>query len=250
MASISAVIITFNEANRIASTLDAIQGIASEIIVIDSHSTDDTVSIAEAKGAKVISRKWEGYARTKNFGNQQASHDWILSIDADEVISDELKQSIQSIKLASETVYYLDRITSYKGKWIKYCGWYPDWKPRLFNRNTVSWKGDFVHEVLSIPSGEKSVKLKGKLYHHSYPDKQSYEDKIRKYADLAAEELKKNGSRSNKLQASIIPTIKFIKTYFLKLGFLEGKEGLEISQFDALLQRLKFEKLEQLWQKK
>ena len=150
---LTAVIITHNVAGTIGDCLAAIQEVAGEILVLDSFSDDGTVEICRQYGATLVPQEWLGYSATKNLGNSLARHDWILSIDADEVLSDELVNSLKNLTPEDGVVYALDRLTNYCGKWIRHSGWYPDWKVRLFNRNDVQWQGEFVHETLAIPAG-------------------------------------------------------------------------------------------------
>ncbi len=240
---ISAVIITNNESENIVRTLKALQQVTDDIVVVDSGSTDDTMDLATAMGASVFAYGWKGYAQNKNFCNSQCQHEWILSIDADEVLSDELIQSIQSIDLQDDTIYLLDRITNFCGTWIRYCGWYPDWKPRLFQRGKVQWQGDFVHETLAIPSHFKKEKLQGKLYHYSFKSLDDHLERLERYADLSAQELYAKGKKASFFLLTFSPLWRFFKTYILKLGFLDGKNGYLISQRNAYMVRQKYRKL-------
>ena len=246
MEVLSAVIITNNESKNIAKCICAIQKVSQDIVVIDSFSEDDTPEICRELGARVFQKKWAGYAKNKNFGNQQAKNDWILSIDADEILSDELITAIQELSLQKGEVYTLDRLNNFCGQWIKHCGWYPDWKKRIFNRTEVEWKGDYVHEILSFPTTFKVKKLKGVLYHYSYDSLEDHAARLRVYAKLAAEDLQANGKKVTSLKLWASPAIRFIKTYFIKLGILDGKNGLTISLRDAYQTYLKYSLLRKM----
>ena len=140
MIALSIVIITFNEEKNLGRCLAAVQGIADEIVVADSSSTDNTVSIAHSFGARVIDQPFMGYGQQKNFATRQATNDWILSLDADEELTPELIESIRQFKQAPQyNVYEMPRVTNYCGQWIRHCGWYPDRQTRLYNRTTGRW---------------------------------------------------------------------------------------------------------------
>ncbi len=244
----SAVIITHNVAETIGPCVEALGKVCDEVLVLDTQSTDGTIEICEKLGAKVVQQEWFGFAKTKNIGNALARHDWILSIDADEVLSDELIASLKKLQPKIGEVYSLNRITSYCGQWIRHSGWYPDWKVRLFHRKHVEWQGDFVHETLRIPADYQIIKLAGKLLHYSYKDSADHLRRIEKYARLAAEEQFAKGKRATFAKRWLSPPARFIRTYFLKLGFLDGRAGLTISLRNARMVRLRYRLLDELWQ--
>lgn len=236
----SAVLITKNEAATIADVLRPLQALTDDIVVIDSQSTDGTIAICEAHGARVIQYEWQGYSATKNFGHSQAKYDWILSVDADEVLSDALISSLKNIQLKDKTVYALDRITDLYGTWIRHSGWYPDWKIRLFQRDFVYWEGDFVHETLHVPSDFEERRLEGKFYHYSYKNAEDHLQRIEKYAVLAAEEMHAKGKKATFVKLYLSPVSRFIKTLILQKGFLDGKAGWIIARRNAYLVRRKY----------
>jgi len=241
MSKISAVIITKNEAMNIARCLKSLQTVVEEILVIDAFSTDATVTIAQELGAKVIQTEWEGYSQNKNYGNQLAKYDWILSVDADEVLSPELISSIRALKLEKNHIYSINRLNNYCGQWIKYCSWHPDWNNRLFHRKTARWKGDFVHEKLvAHTTNGKNIRLKGLLYHYSYQNSTDHWRRIERYAQLSAQQLFQDGKKATFVKLWIAPIIRFIKTYFIKRGFLDGKAGWTISVRTGYLVRKKY----------
>jgi glycosyltransferase involved in cell wall biosynthesis len=246
MEKISAVVITFNEESNIESCVTALQKVAAEVLIIDSNSTDKTRAIAKKLGATVVETKWQGYAATKNFGNSIATNDWILSIDSDEVLSEELIESIKVLTLDEQKVYALDRLTNYCGQWIKHSGWYPEWKVRLFHRSHTQWEGEFVHEQLVYSRSLSVQKVKGKLFHYSYKTLDDHWERIENYARLSALEMQSKGKESNFVKLWISPAIRFLKTYFLKMGFLDGKNGWIISVRNAKLVHLKYRILQEL----
>lgn len=250
MPKLSAVIITKNEATNIARCLESLKGVVDEILLIDAFSTDDTVKIAEASGAKIVRKKWEGYSQNKNYGNQMAKHDWILSIDADEVLSKELSISIQSLEFVENQIYSINRLNNYCGQWIRYCSWHPDWNNRLFHRKTAKWKGDFVHEKLDFTKEIRIVRLSGLLYHYSYQNSTDHWQRIEKYAELSAQQLFQKGKRATFIKLWIAPVVRFFRTYFFKLGFLDGRAGWTISIRTGYLVKKKYKLLKELEKQK
>ena len=233
---ISAVIITKNEASTIARCIQAVQQVAAEVIIIDAFSTDETVAIAKDLGAKVFQKTWIGYAHNKNYGNQIAQYDWILSIDADEVLSPTLISTIQQLTLANNTIYAVNRLVNYGGQWVKHSGWHPDWKVRLFNRQTTQWaETDLVHERLLYPPSNHQVRLKGVVYHYSYKNSEDHWQRIEQYAQLSARQLAAAGKKATFVKLYLAPIARFLRTYFLKKGFLDGRLGWRISCRNAYL---------------
>lgn len=241
---LSIVVITFNESENLRRSLPPLVRLSDNVVVIDSFSTDETIALCRSMGATVEQRVWRGYSSAKNHGNSIARNDWILSIDADEVLSDELVESIKKLTLKEGEVYALDRITNYCGAWIRHSGWYPDWKIRIFNRRDVAWEGDYVHEKLSMPSGTRVVRLEGKLLHYSYKSSEDHLRRIERYAELAAEEMRARGETPSALKRLLSPVFRFIRTYVFKLGFLDGRNGWIISVRNARLVRRKYRLLE------
>lgn len=243
MPQLSVVIITFNEEKNIGRCLESIQGIADDIVIVDSFSKDATEIISKEFDVNFISRKWEGYSATKNFANSQAKYDWILSLDADESLSDELKNSILKAKEGTELkTYKFHRLTNYCGSWIKHCGWYPDTKIRIFDRRITKWEG-IIHEKLVINSKQEAILLKGDLHHYSYYSMEQHYMQAQKFTDIAAKELFDNGKRASFFKLVIRPVIKFIRDYFINLGFLDGKAGYIVCRISAYATYLKYKKL-------
>lgn len=242
---ISATIITLNEEKNIGRCLDSLKDIVDEIIVVDSHSIDNTVEICRQKGAKVEIKDWEGYSKTKNHANSLANYNYIFSIDADEAVSDELASSIKKEKEKGlEGTYSMNRLCNYCGKWIKHCGWYPDKKMRIFPKSTTKWQGE-IHETLTTTTIH-NTHLKGDLLHYSYYTIAEHDERLEKYAELGAKSAYAKGKKSNLVKIVFKPFFKFLKTYFLKAGFLDGYYGLIISKKTSYENYLKYLKLYKL----
>ena len=251
MKKISATIITLNEEDKIRQCLESLQDVADEIVVVDSLSTDNTKSICEEFGVRFIEQKWLGYSEQKNLANNIASHDWILSIDADEVLSDELKKSILKIKNEEretkneELVYSFNRLNNYCGKWIHHSGFYPDKKIRIWNRKIGKWEG-IVHEVIKFSTKVKEVHLKGDLLHYSYSKPEDFERQVFKFAEMRAQHYFDKGKKNAGLLSVVSPIFFFIKHYLIRLGFLDGKEGFVMCWVSAKATRHKYKTLKKL----
>lgn len=242
MPQLSVVIITFNEELNIKRCLESVQEIADDIVVVDSFSKDKTEEICRQHNVRFIQRKWEGYSDTKNFANAQAKHDWILSLDADEALSEELKNSIIEIKKGQASgTYKFNRLTNYCGTWIKHCGWYPDTKVRIFDRRNAKWEGK-IHEQL-ITSGAPAILLKGDCLHYSYYTLDQHYKQSDKFSTLSAQSLFERGKQASLFQLWISPAVKFINDYIFKLGFLDGLAGYTICKISAYTTYLKYKKL-------
>lgn len=248
MTSVSAVIITFNEAHNIARCLNALSGLVDEIIVVDSFSTDGTKKICESFEVQFYQREWEGYAPTKNWANAQASHNYIFSIDADEEIDKELAKSLTQARTTGLAgVYEVNRKTNYCGHWVKHSGWYPDRKIRLFPKSSARWTGDFVHETLEVNAELSTHRLEGHLHHYSYHSLQDHATRAEKYAGLHAQKMAAEGKRTSIFKASASAFWKFLQSYIINLGFLDGWAGWQIARFSARAVFLKHKKLLQLY---
>ncbi len=246
MIQLSAVIITYNEAKNIERCLLSLQGVVDEIVVLDSFSQDNTKAIALKFDVQFHERAWEGYTPSKNYANGLAQYNYILSIDADECLSTELRASIIDFKQQAPcNLASLNRLTNYCGNWIKHCGWYPDLKIRLFDRRAVQWHGD-IHETLTIPRDTAIHFLKGDLLHYSYYTKADHFKQIEKFTSIAADSDFKNGKRSNIVKAYLSALVKFIQAYFLHLGLLDGKAGWLVCRRSAYASYLKYYKIVQL----
>jgi glycosyltransferase involved in cell wall biosynthesis len=248
VGGLSVVIITFNEERNIRRCLDSVQGLADEIILVDSFSTDTTRAICKTyAGLRFVQRKWEGYSATKNYANSLALHPYILSLDADEALSDRLRQSIlgaKSIGLCG--VYRVHRRTNYCGKWIRWSGWYPDAKIRLFPAGQAQWVGDFVHEELVFDSGIPVHRLDGDLLHYSYYTEEEHLQRSRQYALLAARKLHQRGKRVAVWDPWLHGLTRALSKYLLRLGFLDGAAGWRIALISAYGNYLKYSYLRRI----
>ncbi|HQU71485.1 MAG TPA: glycosyltransferase family 2 protein [Calditrichia bacterium] len=242
MPGISGVIITLNEEKNIARCIRSLEGVCDEIIVLDSGSVDKTSAIAAELGAVVLERPWAGYAATKNFANAQARFDYILSIDADEALSEELRANILAAREALQGAYRFNRLTNYCGHWIRYSGWYPDPKTRLFPKSGARWVGDFVHESLQVDPELPIRHLRGDLWHYSFVSLSDHLRRVDTYSDLAAREMLKAGKPVSLAKLLLSPFLKFFKSFFLKQGFRDGFPGFSIaviSAFDVFIRYAK-----------
>ncbi|MDR1006007.1 MAG: glycosyltransferase family 2 protein [Bacteroidales bacterium] len=240
---LSAVIITFNEERNIERCLLSLQGIADEIIVVDSLSTDKTEAICRKFDVKFYKQEWLGYSAQKNYANSLASFPMILSIDADEALSEHLRQSIRAIKAEDNSkAYSFNRLTNYCGRWIKHCGWYPDTKVRIFNKE-IYWQGEQVHETLSIPPNMTIKHLKGDLLHFSYYSISEHLRQIDRFTDIAAAESKNNRRKPCFIGIIARSKWKFVRDYFFKLGFLDGKMGYQVCKLSSWATYIKYAKI-------
>lgn len=248
MPQLSVVIITFNEEKNIARCLDAVQGIADDIVVVDSLSTDKTEEIAKAKGARVISHPFEGHIEQKNWAITQAKYPHVLSLDADEVLDETLRRSILEIKNNWKyDGYYMNRLTNYCGKWIRHCGWYPDKKLRLWDSRKGKWGGFNPHDKYDLFEGDKNTGyLKGDILHYSYYSIEQHIEQTEKFTTLSANALNAKGKRSNWIKRYISPVFKFIQSYIFQLGILDGYYGFVICKLSAHSTYLKYYKLSKL----
>lgn len=238
---ISATIITCNEERNLPRAIESLR-CCDEILVVDSGSTDRTVELAGKFGARVIEAGWRGYAGQKNYAAGEAAHDWILSIDADEALSEDLEAEIWQLKKKGPAydAYTVPRLAQYLGRWILYSGWYPDRKIRLFDRNKAQWVGDYVHE--SVVSNGRVGRLQGNLLHFTCGSLSEHLRTMDRYTTLAAEELAARRRRVGYRQLLLDPPWTFFKTYVLQRGFLDGVEGLSIAYMAALYAFLKYAK--------
>ncbi|MCS3798425.1 glycosyltransferase family 2 protein [Niastella sp. OAS944] len=244
MSSITAVIITHNEARNIQKCLVSLKTVADEIIVVDSFSTDDTVAICQQEGAKVIQNAWPGFGPQKNFGIQHAKHEYILSLDADEALDDELIASIQTAKKQGlQNMYEFTRLNYYYGKFLRHGFEYPDYKIRLFPKSKVRWNDELVHETLQISPNVTLQRLKGHLLHYTYYAIREHVAKANKYTDLGAELNFKKGKKASWFKIIFSPLITFIQAYVFKKGFLDGGHGFILAVFHAYGAFMKYTKL-------
>jgi len=238
---ISATIITFNEETNIARAIESLR-CCDEILVVDSGSVDRTVDIAQKLGARVLECPWRGYAAQKNLASEEASHDWILSLDADESLSESLEAEIWQLKKTGPQFdgYTMPRLAQYLGRWILHSGWYPDRKVRLFDRRKSKWVGDFVHE--SVQVNGRVGHLNSNLLHFTCGSLSEHLKVMDRYTTLAAEQMVSMNRRVGWRQLVLDPPWTFFRTYILQRGFLDGIEGLAIAYMAALYNFLKYAK--------
>jgi glycosyltransferase involved in cell wall biosynthesis len=238
-------IITKNAALRLAQCLDSV-AFADDIVVLDSGSTDATRDIARAHGARVLETSdWPGFGPQKNRALDALATDWVLSIDADEVVSPELAASIRATIAAPQAdVYAVDRLSSFCGAWIRHSGWYPDWIARLFRRGKARFSDDLVHERLVFNASEASAqRLTGKLLHYSYEDFDAVLRKLDAYSGAGARQRAASGKGGSFGKAVARGAWAFVRTYVLRAGFLDGRAGFQIAVFNAETVYYRFLKL-------
>jgi len=252
MPNFSVVIITFNEQNIIEKCVSACKKVTDDIVVIDSFSKDKTVEICEKLGANVIQQKWLGYSEQKNFANKYTKYDWILYIDADEILSDEAIENYKKIEFKNkEIVYKIARLNKYCGKWIKHGRWYPEWRNRLFNKHFAQWNSDIVHEDVEAISKRKfeTIKLKGDVLHFSIESKEEHLKKIELYANLSAKKMFNKNKKATFIKRFLSPISRFVVDYFFNLGIIDGKIGFQIAWLSSYETFLKYDILKQLERK-
>ena len=216
---VSVVLITQNAAAQLPECLASV-AFADEVVVVDSGSSDGTAEVAARYGARVVQKEWMGFGPQKQFAVAQATHDWVLCLDADERVSPELAASVVRALAAPEApVYRMARRNRFLGRWLRHGEGYPDWSPRLFDRRQARWSDDTVHEkvLYAVSPGT----LDGDLLHESAEDLGRYLEKQNRYTTLAAEELHRRGQRAGLAELALSPLLRFMKFYLLRLGFLD-----------------------------
>lgn len=244
---LSAVIITFNEEKNIERCLSSLLPVADEIVVVDSFSKDSTEEICRKFPVRFITNPFEGHIQQKNYAIDQATCDWVLSLDADEALTPELQESILAIKNDPKlNGYSMNRRTYYCGHWVKYCGWYPDTKTRLIKKSEGRWAGVNPHDRLDLHNNQTVGHLKGDLLHYSYYTMEDHLKQIEYFGDIAAKEQFEMGKNAGWLKIILKTIAQFIKSYFIKLGFLDGRTGFTISRLSAYATYRKYFKLKEL----
>jgi len=243
-APLSAVLITRNAASVLEPCLESL-AFADEIVIVDSGSSDRTAEIARERGARLVPKEWLGYGRQKQFAVEQAKHDWVLCVDADERVSPELAASIAAAMAAPVSpVYRMPRRNRFLGRWLLHGEGYPDWSPRLFNRQNARWSDDLVHEkvLFAVTPGT----LRGDLMHDSSDDLSAYLERQNRYTTLAARQAFEQGRSASLFHLLLSPVVRFIKFYLLRLGFLDGLPGLLHISIGCMNSYLKYAKLIEL----
>lgn len=247
MIQLSVVVITLNEERNLDRCLRSIKNIADEIVVVDSLSTDNTLTIAQNYNAKIISAQFRGFVEQRKFADEHTSYDWILAIDADEALSPELEQGIISIKKqSSHNAYRIARLNNYCGKWIRHCGWYPDKKLRLYNKKNGSWQGEMIHEHWKLHNSNEAVgEIKGDLLHYTFYTISEHIKQIEKFTEMSARAAVANGKDCSLLKIWFGPKWMYFSMYILKLGFLDGYYGRLLCKFSAFATLIKYTKIRQ-----
>jgi len=238
---ITGTIVTLNEERNIAKAVESLR-CADEVVIVDSGSKDQTREIALRLGARVIEEPWRGYAAQKNHAAACASHDWILSIDADEALTPELEAEILALKKdgAGFDGYTFPRLAQYLGRWIRHSGWYPDRKLRLYNRTKAKWTGDYVHESVSVNGS--TGELQGDLLHFTCHSLSEHLRTLDKYTSLAAREIVARQQPVPMRRLALDPVWTLVRTYIIRRGFLDGPQGLAIAWMAAVYTFLKYAK--------
>jgi len=239
---VTVTVITQDEAANISACLASVAW-ADEVLVVDSGSTDDTVDLARAAGARVIVHAWPGYSAQKDFAAAEARHDWILSVDADERVTPALSAEIRRTLSAEPAVagFRIPRVAWHLGRWIRTTDWYPDLQLRLYDRRRAHWNGRQVHESV-VPDGPVG-RLSAELQHYAYRDIGDHLATMNRYTTLAADQMFVDGRRATAVDLIIHPPAAFVRNYVLRGGFRDGLAGFVISAMNAGYVFLKFAKL-------
>jgi glycosyltransferase involved in cell wall biosynthesis len=242
---LSVTIIAKDEAAHIADAIESVRW-ADEIVVVDSESGDDTAAIARRYTDRVIVRAWPGYIDQKNYAASIASHDWILSLDADERVTPSLAEEIRATLSGApdRAAYRMPRCTWHLGRWIRTTDWYPDDQLRLYDRRAAEWTGRYVHEAVTVRGSVG--RLRGELQHFAYRDIADHLETIDRYTTYAARQMRENGRKVNLLQLVFHPPLAFLRNYVLRGGFRDGEVGFVISVLNSYYVFLKFAKLWEL----
>lgn len=249
MQRLSVVIVCKNGAAVIGETIKSFSGLTDDILIYDNGSTDGTQQIVKQSEAKLFEGNWEGFGKTKNKANALAKYDWILSLDADEAIDEELKKNLLHLDLPDEMKVYEFKFKNFLGnKWLRFGEWGDDKHIRLFNRQNINWNIAEVHESLIFPNDVKVVSVDGYVLHKTAATIDEYRNKMNRYAELNAEKYFKQGKKANTVKIYFSAIFSFIKNYFFKLGFLDGAPGFHCASINARYTFLKYKKLKELTQ--
>jgi len=245
--SLSVVIITFNEERNIGRCLDSIRAVADQVVVVDSFSTDRTEEICRQYSALFIQHPFQGHIQQKNFALAQASHPYVLSLDADEALSPKLQQAVRAVKNGWDAdAYEMPRLTNYCGYWIRHTDWYPDRKIRLFDKRKARWGGTNPHDRIELEPGAVLKRLDHDILHYSYHSVSEHLQQLNYFTDIGAQMAFDCGKQAHLPVLLLSPVTKFVKSYFLRLGFLDGYYGFVVCAISAFASFLKYVKLRQL----
>ena len=238
-------VVAKNEADDLGAALASVAW-ADEIVVVDSHSSDNTVAVARQYTERVVVHDWLGHIEQKNYAASLATHDWILSLDADERVTPALAEEIRGALRTdpAHTAFRIPRITWHLGRWVHSTDWYPDFQDRLYDRRRAKWTGRYVHESLS--NSGSSGQLRGEIQHYAYRDIADHLETIDRYTTLAARQMHESGRRAGLLDVAAHPPLAFLRNYLARGGIREGVPGFIISSMNAYYVFLKFAKLWEL----
>ena len=244
MIQLSIVVMTYNEAANIRRCLESVREVADEIVVVDSHSTDETAVIAEELGARVLLRPFQGYMDQRSFSIRSARHDHVLVLDADEALSEALRASVRAAKADwAYDCYWCNRLSSFGGRWIRHGAWYPDRKMRLFDRRCYRVAGIDPHDELLPAPGAREGRLQGDLLHYTNEDIAHRIEKVNRLSTVAARAYAERGRRGSLLRVLFKPPVRFLVEYVVRRGFLDGYNGFVIARSSALYVFLREAKL-------
>lgn len=248
---ISAAIITLDEEENLPRCLASLRGVADEVVVVDSGSTDGTERIAREAGASFVLQPWLGYGPQKNHAAERASHEWVLSLDADEALSDALRDALLRLKAGGPRAdaYEVSRLNWYCGRFLRHSGWYPDRKVRLWRRGAARWADASIHELAEVAPGMRVERLAGDLLHYTIKDRAQHLRTIERFTTLSAESLLRAGRTGDAWKRFVSPAASFLRGYVLKAGFLDGRAGWDVCRLSAYASWLKYEKLRRLARK-
>lgn len=248
---LSVVIITFNEETNIGRCLASVINVADEVVVVDSFSTDKTKQICLDKNVRFVEHKFDGHIEQKNFAITQAKNQHVLSLDADEALTEELKEAIIKIKNNWQADgYSFNRLTNFCGTWIKHCGWYPDKKLRLWDISQGKWGGDNPHDKFIMSKGAEIKHINSDILHYSFYTIEQHLKQIDFFTDIGSKVAFEKGKTSTLFTIFYKSTFKFFRDYVLKLGFLDGYHGYVVCKNSAHAKRLKYSKLRKLHRNK
>jgi glycosyltransferase involved in cell wall biosynthesis len=244
---LSVVVIAFNEARNIGRCLDSVRGIADDVVVVDSFSTDETEAICRSKGARFVQHAFDGHIEQKNWALGQARYPHVLSLDADEAPDEELRSAIARVKEDwTHDGYTMNRLNNYCGRWIRHCGWYPDRKVRLWRKGAARWSDASIHELVEVAPGARVERLEGDLLHYTIRDRAQHLRTIERFTTLSAEALLREGKARQAWLRFVSPVASFVRSYVLRAGFLDGRAGWDVCRLSAYATWLKYEKLRRL----
>lgn len=241
---LSVVVITYNEERNVGRCLESVRRVADEIVVVDSFSKDRTRDICLQYGAKFLEHPFEGHIEQKNYALSQAAYPYVLSLDADEALTPELEQAVLQAKQNWQAdAYSMNRLTNYCGKWIRYSGWYPDTKVRLFDKGKAIWGGENPHDKIILSKEARLQHLHGDMLHYSYYSISQHMGQLDKFSDAAARAMYRKGKKAGWAALVLKAPFRFFKSYVLRRGFLDGKEGFFIAVTSAFSVYAKYIKL-------